>query len=170
MTTKDLSEVFAQAAELAEAVPERYRDRAFELAVRQALGEIASPGQLQPVSPKGRKPTQAKLGDTPGVEPWLARVFEGSPAPDAVADSGSRVHQAMFAVISLHRARQQANVEAVRRYIKEKLGTTPQSGSHTSDTLKSLVPRYLSRESAREGRGYEYTPTARALEVFSDLS
>lgn len=162
-----IAAALSRATALAEAVPERYRERAFEIAAHYFLGQTAirsARGANQAAPP----PPPPRLA-APGVEGWVARVIEGLPEPDLIADKGGRAHQTMYAVVSLLEAGQSANTEGVRKYLREKLGITPETGSHTSDRLKSLVPKYLSRDPATEGRGFVYTPTAKALEIFNDL-
>lgn len=160
----DVRQAVERALEAVEDVPEDLRPTAYrtvlEHLLRQAAPPVEPPGDTSP--PADRKPSVETGGQ---VAPELS-----SRLPDEYAVSqGTRRHQAAWAVVVLSERGQEATTSSVRDAIRVELGETPEGPQHTSNTLKSLTPEYLSRRRRDEGQGFAYEPKENVLEVFDDL-
>lgn len=167
----DPQEAVSRAAKGAEAAPERYKDSAFATILQHLLG--GSPSHESDVDGTDSVNNADSANPADPVQPhakpeWRAEVADGIPEAHKVADSNKRTVQAMWAVITLWKREEPANSENIRIIIREKLGVSPEGPQNMSATLKSLVPKYLNR--TKVGRGFEYEPLKRSLEVFGELA
>jgi len=148
-------EALAMAAELADAQPDRYRNAAYQVLLSNFLIEadnLSTEKNPNKQNAPKRKPPKKEAGP---------------PEAHQVAARGNRTQQAGWAASHLADRGEKVSPSAVRAEIKAALGIKPQNVANTSTALKSLTPKYLSRE--KDGRGFSYVPTARMLELFADL-
>jgi len=139
------------AMEEADKVPETYRVAAFSEVLRHLLAA---------------ERCNSKDG--------MAKEFPAAPAvaaqyvPEAhvVAESQSRQVETVWAVIQVTSRGLEADAASVRQEIRAALGLKPESRTNTSDRLKRLTPKYLTRRKKAVGRGYCYVPSAHATDVF----
>jgi len=156
----DVKSVLQWAIEIADDLPEKYQEAAFAELLRYALNSMPGAAEVDTVADTQTKPALHLS------EPWQKKLIIELPEGYLVA-KGSRDQQTVWAAIKLWEQGDEAMAKTVRETIKTKLGVTPESKDNTSRRLRQLTPEYLTRE--KKGRGYVYTPTAKALEVFEGL-
>lgn len=151
------------AMEIADDLPEEYQVAAFAELLRHGLRSAsrsaepdagAQPGALE--SPPARRSLQETL-------------VSGLPDDFLVKTKGSRDQQTVWAVIKLWLSGDEATSNSVRDTIEAALAVRPQTPRNTRKRLRKLTPQYLKRKDKERGRGYAYTPTPEALEVFKPL-
>jgi hypothetical protein len=159
----DVKSVVQWAMEIADNLPEQYQEAAFAELLRYALSSMPGAAEVDTVADTQAKP------DLHPSEPWQKKLISELPKDYLVARKGTRDQQTAWAAIKLWEQGDEATSKTVRETIKTKLGVTPPSEDNTSNRLRQLTPKYLRREKRKKGRGYAYTPTAKALEAFEGL-
>lgn len=158
----DVKSVVQWAMEIVDDLPEKYQEAAFAELLRYALSSM--PGaEVDTVADTQAKP------DLHPSEPWQKKLMSELPKDYLVAGKGSRDQQTIWAAIKLWEQGDEATSRTVPETIKTKLSVTPESKDNTSKRLRQLTPEYLRREKRKEGQGYTYIPTVKALEVFEGL-
>jgi len=153
----DVKSVLQWAMEIADDLPEKYQEAAFAELLRHALSSIQGAAEVDTVADIQAKPALQK------------KLIGKLPKDYLVAGKGSRDQQTVWAVVKLLERGEEATSESVRKIIKTCLGVSPESLRNTSGRLGKLTPRHVKRKEREAGKGYAYTPTVRALEVFEGL-
>ena len=146
------------AIEAADAGPDEFRAITYTEILKFKLSQLVAAGH----APSGSADLEVGQGSEQGLQ-------SGAPESFLVADHGTKEMQVVWAVVEITQEGATADNPAIRQRIEEVLGVTPQNRQNTNRTLRTLVPRYLRRTSKEEGRGYQYSPGPRALEIFSAL-
>jgi len=154
---RDIEAALEWAQDLADGLPEKYQQVAFAELLRYAL------------STSGTATSDTAQRGSVNLEPWQQNLIDNLPPDSLVASKGSRAQQAMWAVITLLGVGEEATVDSVCELIRQSLGVIPEGKTNASHTLRNLTPKFTMREEGQTGRGYAYTPTASALEVFEGL-
>lgn len=113
----------------------------------------------RPDSPNGKAANETSLAG------WEKEIYKGLP-DDHDVSSGTRDQQAVWGAVVLRQQGRESTPETIREVVRKRLGVSPESRSNLSGRLGRLTPKYLSRDDRGEGRGYTYTPTRRALDIF----
>jgi hypothetical protein len=161
---KDIEDTLRWAQELAEGLPDRYREAAFAELLSYALSTSGTTRHdvTQHASEKSES-------STPLRAPWQQKLIDNLPSAHLVASKGSRDQQAIWAIIKLLDADEEATPASVRDQIEAGLGINAESSDNTSRRLRQLTPTFAMRQKRQDGRGYAYTPTTYALELFEGL-
>ncbi len=149
------------AIELADSLPERYRELAFSELLRHALNTVSEDNvesNFGEVSPKQK--------ETPSV---LSSALKDIPDAHLVAAKGDRDQQVAWAVAELFNRGDEINNQAIREIIKTRLAISPPNEPNTSRSLQKLTPKYVMREKGESGKAYSYLPTINLIEIFDDL-
>jgi hypothetical protein len=164
----DIKKKANEAIEVAEDLPEEYKEKAFEVILIHLLR------REQPEAPvNSQEVTAVKAEEANGesnkndLKGWEKRVINHLPEAYIISDNGNRNQQCIWAVIEFYKKGEEASVENIRLIIKDELGLTPQNSNNTSRTLKNLTPKHLSR--SKKGKEYYYTPTVNSIEIFGEL-
>lgn len=158
----DVKSVVQWAMEIVDDLPEKYQEAAFAELLRYALSSMPGAAEVDTVADTQAKPALYLS------EPWQKKLISKLPEGYLVA-KGSRDQQTVWAVVKLLERGEEATSESVRKIIKTCLGVSPESLGNTSGRLGKLTPRHVKRKEREDGKGYAYTPTVMAFEVFEGL-
>lgn len=142
-------------------------DELKEITYRTILSHLLA-NNFNNAHPTGSNPeTQVHSSESSNnFREWERQIIQNLPDASLVAE-GNREQQTIWAVITLYSRSEVADVDSVKKIIKDELGITPQSDSNTSYKLKNLVPAHLNR--TKDGKGYKYEPTRNSLKIFDSL-
>jgi hypothetical protein len=157
----EIEYIVERAIEITEALPECYRVAAFAEILRYELGSLSSHSSTDtaiPIPP-------SVLHDNKTSRQQLT---SGIPELHMIAKDGTRDQQIVWAVMELCQRGTEATSNTVFDIIKTDLGVTPEIKTNTSRRLRRLVPKYLCRKERFKGRGYAYSPTTEAAQVFKE--
>ncbi len=146
------------ALEAADAGPDEFRSTTYSEVLRFKLSQLV-----------GLVDTSSGAADLRASQRREREPQGGAPESYMLADHGTKEMHVVWAVIEITEEEAIADNKAIRQRIQEVLGVTPQNRQNTNRTLRDLVPRYLRRSVKEQGRGYQYLPGPRALEIFADL-
>jgi hypothetical protein len=145
-----------RAVEAVREVPDDLRQVAFGVVLWHelvGLGEVSCSAVASGSSVSGRIAQDTAVSAMAPVDP-------------ASVDRKNRNHQAAWAVLDLTHRGENATVAAVRRFIKDEEGQTPEERANLSKRLRGFVPLYMSRTEEEGGKGFVYRPNSRTLEIF----
>lgn len=145
------------AIEIAEHLPERYKDNAFRELFRLALQSSVPYDAPQTASSADPR---SKL---------IEQILSKTPEAYKVAEKGNRDQQVVWAVIELNRRGEGAYNESIREAIKTYLGINPPNRQNTNRAIRNLLPKYLIREKREGGKGFKYEATTNSIKIFEGI-
>lgn len=150
------------AVQMAELLPERYREAAFSVMLKFALESLDKDN----FEPRGGQLSQEK---TTISNTNLKKIMTGIPDDEVIATKGNRDQQIAWAIAKLVSHSEEANNTTICEIIKTILAINPPTRQNTNRSLRYLVPKYVIREKKKNGRGYSYIPSVKITQIFEGL-